>query len=309
MRHVVPVIVLAVVLSARVSGRQVPGEELRIDRSADGVPVVRVEVEGEALRFAIDTGTSRTLVSAEAARRLRLIPRESFTVASAAGASRGGLCAAPPDIRLGGLRILLDCLGWIAAETRLAGAEDVDGLLGADALAGIDLWMDVTTSRLRARVAPSGSLAPWVDGRRLRIDLLGRRPVLAAEIVIPGQRGLGGRLIVDSGSDALILFGALARRLDNARIARQSGGSVVTPTGTRAVRIAAIHGVRIAGTVFETRSAALLPDVLRPEDGLLPLYLLGPVLLDLANGSIVAQARFRRQPISRYPDNSISIIR
>jgi hypothetical protein len=293
------------VTSVRISGVQAPGEELEVTRSASGLPVVRVEVGGEALRFAIDTGTSRSLLSANAARRLGLVPGEAFSVASAAGPSSAAVCAAAPEIRLGGLRIPLECLGWIPAETRLAGVEDVDGLLGADALAHVDLWIDLSTRRPRARVAPSGSLGSSVDGRRLSVDLVGRRPALSAEVVIPGHRGLGGRLIVDLGSDALILFGTLARRVADMRLARHSGGTAVTPTGTRQVQIAAIHGVRTSGTIFELRTAGLLPDVQRPEDGVLPLHVLSPVLFDLANGSVVARARLRRstgnEPRTGFP--------
>ena len=299
MRHILCAAGVVLVTSVRISGVQAAGEELAVTRSPSGLLVVRVEVAGQPLQFAIDTGTSRSLVSANAAYRLGLVAGEAFSVASAVGPSSAGVCAASPEIRLGGFRIPLECLGWIPAETQLAGVEDVDGLLAADALAHVDLWIDVSAARPRIRVGPSGSLGSSVDGRRLTVDFVGRRPAVSAEVVIPGQRGLGGRLIVDSGSDALILFGPLAQRVGGMRLARHSGGTVVTPTGTRQVQIAAIQGVRTSGTLFELRTAGLLQDVQRPEDGLLPLQALSPVLLDLAHGSVVAQARLRRHSITR----------
>ncbi len=280
-----------VVVSTRLAALDLPGEELHLASCRRGFPVVAVRIGSEALRFGIDTGTSRSMISAAAAERLHLVPRAGFVLASAGAEPRRGLCATPPVMRVGMVEIGLDCLGWIREEWRLAGAEDVDGLLGADALAQVDLWIDVR--RCRARIAPPGSLLPWFDGNRLAVETIERRPAIAVEI--PGlQRGSIARLVIDSGADSVILFAGLARSAQAAPALQGFAGRLDSATASRDVEIVRLRGVFAGGALYEVEWAALLPQVGdRLEDGLFPMSALGPVLLDLASGVVVAKARLR----------------
>jgi hypothetical protein len=254
-----------------------------------------VVAAGHTLRLGLDTGTSRTLVSAAAAGRLGLTSGERLAVGCVASVQpRGGFCAKVPALHIGQLTLAPDCIGWLPDEARLAGAEDLDGLLGADLLAQVDLWIDAAKNPVRVRVAPAGSLGAWVEGTRLPIEMIKRRPAITVALAGLRREGPSVRLVVDSGGDGLILFGRAAQ-LANALFPHERiAGRVETATAARGLDVIPVQGVRTGGSLFSLPYAGLLPQVEdRVEDGLLPLTALGPVLLDLSNRIIVAKARIR----------------
>jgi predicted aspartyl protease len=294
-RWLVSVVLLLVPGLLRAAQEGPAGDARVLQCSARGLPVVDVDVDGARLRLGLDTGTSRTLISADAAERLHLVPRGRFSLATAGDASAIGLCAAVPNVRVAGIRLAADCLGWLPSERRLAGAEDLDGIFGADLLPQLDLWIDLGRCPVRARLAPPGSLAAVTDGTHLRIELIERRAVVDAEIA-ELRPPAGIRLVLDSGSNGLILFGQAAARLDVATRGLQTGARVESAVAVRDVAVAPIHGVRIGALrLDDVRAAGLLPAIVnRSEDGLVPLSALSPVLLDLSNRLVVARARHRR---------------
>src|SRR5690606_590551 len=137
MRHGVASLVLLVVASTCLLAQAPPGSTMLLGRSSRGLAVVVVQAAGHSLRLGLDTGTSRTLVSRSVAERLGLQPISRFVLADAAGASRVGVCGRAPGLAVGGTPLHLECLGWVPEEPDVAGAEGLDGLLGADALAQV----------------------------------------------------------------------------------------------------------------------------------------------------------------------------
>jgi predicted aspartyl protease len=284
-------------LAAPLVALEPPGSMLQLERSRSGLPVVRAASGGVELRFAIDTGTSASLVSAAAADRLGLVPRARFPLTSACGSTQTALCGALRSLRIAGIDLDLDCLGWVPGERRLAGAEDVDGLLGADALARFDLWLD--TKRMRARVAPPGSLLAWTDGQRLPLGAIGRRPAIVLDLRGLGHEGRAIPMVLDSGAEGTVLFGELARHAQSVFAgATDYSGRLHTATARLdSVPVVPLGILRAGGVYLEGGAAGLLPHVTdRVEAGLLPLSLLGPVLLDVAGGVVVARARLRARP-------------
>lgn len=267
-----------------------PGTALRIDRSRDGLPVLAVELGGETLRAILDTGTTRSMIAAGAAERLGLVARARFEIATATGPVRHALCAGPLAVRLAGLEVAVDCLGWVPGEARLAGAPDVDLLLGADALGSVALWLDLASGR--ARVAAAGALASWVRGERLAAERIEGRPAVAATLA-----GSTLRLVLDSGADAPLVFGAAARTASAAYRGPRRSARLETAAGSVTREAFEVGSVRLGRTRAEGGWGLLLPEVAdRGEDGLLPLAALGPVLLDLSSGVVVVGARLRSRP-------------
>jgi hypothetical protein len=294
MRLAVADFVALVAISSHLSALELPGQELILQRSRDGLPVVVVRTGEGTLRFAIDTGTSRSMVSADVAERLHLTSRESFVVASAGGEPQAALCATPPKLDLGGVELSIDCLAWIPAERRLAGSEDVDGLLGADALAAADLWIDVR--RGRARLAPPGSLIAWAEGTRIPLGPSGRRPTVTMQLPSLG-RDVAAQLVVDSGAQGLLLFGPLARRAEAVLGNRRLLGRLLSPTARLQIIFVPLGAARAGGMNYESGWTGLLPQVGdRREDGLVPLSIFGPVLIDMSHRILVARARLRAMP-------------
>ena len=262
-------------------------------RSGSRLPVVEVRAGDEVLRLALDTGTSRTVLSAAAAARLHLVPREAFAVAWVGGAVRTGLCADGPELRVGGLVLAVPCLGWVPGEDRVAGAAGIDGLLGTDALASVDVLLDAPRDRFR--LAPAGSLAPWVEGTVLPLEPVGRRAGVRVELSALG--GTAALLVLDSGAESVVLFGEVARRAAATASVRRAVGRLSSGSAGRSVRLVSLGSMRLGSLAVDAGAAGLLA---APgpagEDGLLPLRLLGPVLLDMSAGVLVAQARLRSAP-------------
>lgn len=288
-------VALLFAIAAPLAALDAPGQEFRFGRSRAGLPVLAAELGGETLRFVLDTGTSRSMIAASVAERLRLPARARFPVAAAAGPERMALCAGPLAVRVGGLALAIDCLGWVPEERLLAGAEEVDGLLGADALAAVDLWIDPRRNRIR--LAPPGTLAPWVEGERLPVELVELRPAIAVALPGLGRGAERARLVIDSGADRTLLFGALARRAARAPGAAAAAGRLTTAAGSVGLALLPLGPMRAGGSRFDLGTAGILPAIAdRHEDGLLPLAALGPVLFDLAGGFVLLDARLRSTP-------------
>lgn len=290
-------VVVLVVISSTLVASGPPGESLQLARSRRGLPVVVLQAGLLTLRLGLDTGTSRTLVSAETATRLRLQPKQRLSIGSAGGGSRDGYCGAPPVLHLHGIPLVPDCLGWLPDEVQLGGAEDLDGLLGADLLSQVDLWIDPTRTPVRARLAPPGMLQPWIDGERLSVESIGRRPAIVGHLAGPRWNSSTIRLIVDSGANGLVLFGEAARRTAEASALERMHGTLESVHSRQRVAIVPVTAFDSGGSQFSVPWAGLLPQVVdRIEDGVISLDAFGPVLFDLSNSTIVANARLRSSP-------------
>ena len=290
------VVGLVVVSSSLVAGGP-PGEALQLARSRRGLPVVVLHAGLQTLRLGLDTGTSRTLVSAEAATRLRLKPNQRLSIGSAGGGSRDGYCGAAPVLHLHGIPFVPDCLGWLPDEVRLGGAEDLDGLLGADLLSQVDLWIDPTRTPVLARIAPPGMLQSWIDGDRLSVQSIGRRPAIAGHLASLRWNSSTIRLIIDSGANGLVLFGEVARRTAEASALERMHGTLESVISRQKVAIVPVSAFHAGESQFSVPWAGLLPHVGdRIEDGVISLDAFGPVPFDLSNNMIIANARFRSSP-------------
>lgn len=208
------------------------------------------------------------------------------------------MCASAPELRVGTIRLTVDCLVWVPSLPEVTLDGDVDGVLGADALASVGLWIDARSGR--ARFAPAGELARWVGGTRVPVERIGRRLAVRVELPALGREA-AARLVLDSGTTSIVLLGDLARRAKVALATRSSAGRMVSAGARRLVRFVPLGEVRVGETHLDGGSAALLPTLAGSpedglEDGLLPLRLLGPVLLDVSSGVLVAGARLRDEP-------------
>jgi len=255
-----------------------PGVELT--SLGDGLVAAPVVVAGERLDMLVDTGASRSLLRAVVAERLGLRPRARFDLHTPTAVVQA-VCAGPVAARLGGESLSIDCLGWSRELGDAAFAAGVDGVLGMDAMRGVPLRIDVPRRHLIV-----GAAALRVIGSEVPLVLAEGRPALVLRARTGGWRGRDLRLVVDSGTSELILFGS----------AGAVGGKGVVHLET----LDGHHPVRTApaprlGLQRPVRRALLLPGVTdRAEDGLLPLAALGPVAFDWRRSVAILGGRTRR---------------
>ncbi len=250
----------------------------------------------------MDSGASRTIVSAAVAARLGLRPRAHFAELDVAGTRRVGACAGPVRMSVGSAIWSVDCLGWFPDLRRLGGAEGCDGILGADALLSVDLLIE--PRRKRMLVAPLGGLAGRFVGLSAPLELRAGRPGLVVELAERSYDGAdeGARvhLVVDSGANRVVLFGRAAAAAGVRRNLPVVAVSAAFTAGQASM--ARLGPARIAGGYLTLGQVTLLPSVRDAnEDGLLPLAYLGPTLFEPRRGRVTFGARERDGANRRDP--------
>ena len=248
----------------------------------DGLFAVPVEIAGAPLHMLLDTGANRSLIWAPVAEQLHLTPRARFPLQTPNGAV-DAVCAGPIAVRVGGVSLAIDCLGWSSELEVTALGERVSGVLGADALASLPVLLDLGRGRLVL-----GTEALAVVGFEVPLTLVEGRPAISLAAPSAAGEARRLRLVLDSGANDLVLFGSAAA-------SARTGGStrMATLTGSRQVETA--EAPRLGGLNRSPRRAVLLPDVAdRDEDGLLPLSAAGPVAFDWSRGVAILGARVPR---------------
>lgn len=220
-------------------------------------------------RFLVDTGSTHSLLSIEAARRAGLIVRPGRHLRTPAGLVTAGETTLDGvsigDRRVAALAVLVVDLAGLGT------AEPIDGILGMDALSSGRLALDLVAGTLAfgdvdARAGrPGGRVVPArvVEGRLLVEARVDGRP---------------RTLVLDSGAAQLVLFDA-----------GESGTPVglTTAGGTGAARAGraevALDGVRL-GAVPTLRMAS--PSGRAGSDGLLPAALFASISFDRGAGEL-----------------------
>lgn len=267
----------------------------------------------------VDTGATRSRVDARLAARLGLRAQARYPLLGLDGRERLALCAPatiafPEADGVGALgksssgervpveveaeieaeiEAKVDCLAWSAA---LPVPLALDGVLGADALTQADVLLDTEAGRVR--VAPAGTLRPWVEGDAMQVHLLAGRPAVAGRWS-ERDGGSAGFLVLDSGADVAILFDGTAASSRSSAPHRESGprlrvettGATITAATTR------LLSLQVGSLRLSARNALLLPGAeLRDELGVIPVAAFGPTLFALREGLVVVGARLRLEP-------------
>ena len=196
-------------------------------------------------RFLVDTGAETNQIDAALARSIGLEPAFQVELVTAAGTVR------VPGGR--GIEVSLDSARSDGQEflyTDLRGvkqlASDIRGVLGESFLARFDYLLDLRGKRL-----VFGKLDR--EGTRAEFRMVEGRPSIFTSL---------GRMVLDSGSDRIVLFGA-ARRMGTSTLYAASG---FRETGSVQAKPLVIEGrtIRHDDAVGVPRQAGVA------EDGLLP---------------------------------------
>ena len=300
-RSVVVIVAFALLVPApsRASMSPPPGVRVPLVPLAGGW-AVGVEIGGRQLRLLLDTGSSRSYVRREVAVSLDLRPRARFDIVDAAGSSLG-VCAGPVPMRIGAFSTSVDCLSWrpkpVPGEAALL-PSGIDGILGADAFADGRFLIDPRNGSL---TIGGPELDPWIEGTEAVSGVSeGRFWIELRPVADRAGSARALRLVVDSGTDRTLLFGAAARAQGHAAVDATSALQLRTLSGARSVRAVRLPRLASGEWLLRRGLAVLLPEVEdREEDGVVPLSSLGAVYLDASAGRVVLDARFRAMPRER----------
>jgi predicted aspartyl protease len=252
---------------------------------ANGTIVVPVFIAGTGpYRFLLDTGSTRSAVSARLARKLRSPVVARTSVITPAGGITRNVTTLPalqiahsPSVAIAAM---------VLPDEALRRGVTIDGLVGQDVLAGRAFTIDY---RRRELVWHHGG-TDQIAGHRL--------PLTEAHglqfVALPSLAGTSGpaRLLVDSGADALVLFTSAGRPVPAA--VRLDAGVLRTSAGVQLGQHIRLDELDLGAFTLRNQSALLLPE---PDatgllgDGLLPLHLFARVTFDAAAGVLIVAAR------------------
>jgi predicted aspartyl protease len=228
----------------------------------------------ERQNFIIDTGTSPSILNIGVAKQLNLTL--SHAKLSAIGRDSQTLAAIVPEIRLGPLQalsvpVLVTDLSPVERDLNLP----IAGILGMDVLGRNSFRLDYGSQLIEfGEISPLG----------ISVDLSAQTNLPIAEIKIGGKRL---HLLVDTGSDRLVFFGARSAAEFSPTPAKSllQGNSV---TATVPVRAVSSLEFELSGQRFY-QDAYFVPDSEEPLfDGLLSVRSMGFRVLSLdANRRVV----------------------
>lgn len=222
-----------------------------------GIPVVEgVFLNGHGpYRFLLDTGSQVNQVEASIARKIGLAATFQVKLATTTGAipADGGPVA---EVSLGSTSVSNQVFLFTALNAAHVLSGEIKGVLGQEFLAHFDYLLDFAKHRLVIGGPPPDG------GSRLGFETINGCPVIETS---------EGRLVLDSGSNAAILYRSSPPSAD---------GSVIrTASGTASV--STIQGLRleIGGRRYHPANAASVLRPLLKGDGLLPAGLFHAVFI------------------------------
>ena len=233
----------------------------------DGHPIVEgVYVNGHGpYRFLVDTGTNVNLIETKLARSIGLVA--SFRTELASSTS---IVVVPG---CDGIEVALDSVKADAQKFLFSGLEaprkrwaDIQGVLGQWFLAGFDYTLDLRGKRMEFGKQDR-------NGTRTRSTTINGRMAVSTSL---------GDLVLDSGTDRLVLFGV------QADMGSAFKGELRTVTGSRQIGTVFTKPLVIEGRKVWCGDAVAIPN--RPEpgvDGLLPLGLFKTVYVCNSEGYVV----------------------
>ena len=274
---------MTMIMAAALAGGNAPASVSFVLDGKGGVIVPVTVGPLRDLRFLLDTGSTRSVISEAVAQQLALRPAARTEVITTAGASMAVAVALP--VTCLATQCVDDALAIVTPKRALEfGSRTLDGILGSDALS-----RDFTIDYSRRRFEWDGG--PDVRRRDDRLPLSvedGR-----AIVTTPQARVRPLRLVADSGADAFLLFDSEIVR-DLSTVSRRHRVTLQTLGGTGRAESVVIPVLQIGGETWKDEIAAV---VSRPAgyppaiDGLMPLHRFASVSFRRTESAVILRHR------------------
>lgn len=248
----------------------------------DGSIIVAVTIGGTGpYRFVLDTGSSRTVISARLSKALRLQVVAKTLMVTPAGRHVANI------VRLEGLAVDgrpgVNLSVALTEADRYAAGQQVDGLIGQDVLAAAVFTIDYR-DRCVIWHAPGDSL----PGRRLPLNVRDNRLLVTLAQHDGDPRPL--HLVPDSGSDGLVLF---THAQDKLTLTYLEVGLLTGLSASRLARRVQIAGLVVGQAILRNPTAVVVDNRESAEmmgDGLLPLHFFSRVTFNVAERYLIVTA-------------------
>ncbi len=202
-------------------------------------------------RFLLDTAAESNQLDATIARKLGFNPTFQVEVVTASG-----LTYVPgahlPEVSLASATAHEQEFLFSNLEGIHQLSPDIQGVLGQQFLSRFDYLLDFANRRLTFDLPPLG-------GNRLPFTRIHNVPAIETSL---------GRLLLDSGSDSLVLFGA-----HSPSPGPGTHTQIVTNTGSATVELLPTLRLKIGNKHYQAANAVLIPQSTIRQGGLLPTSL------------------------------------
>lgn len=274
---------MAMVMAAAFAAADAPASVSFVLDGKGGVIVPVMVGALRDLRFLLDTGSTRSVVSEAVAQQLGLQPVARTELITTAGSSMAVVVALPATC------LAAQCVDGTLAivtpnEALEFGSRRLDGILGSDVLKS-DFTIDYSRRRFQWEF---GTSSPRRDDR-LPMSLEDGRAIVTS----PQAGGRSLRLVADSGADTFVLFDSdVVRALSAA--SNPNRFSLQTLGGSRPAAAVVIPALRVGGVTWKDEIATIVP---RPAgypsaiDGLMPLHRFASVSFRRTESTVILRHR------------------
>lgn len=258
---------------------QAPDAPVKFRLVKDFLIIVPVQInDSETLEFLLDTGTNTSIIIPEVAARLNLRPVDRIEIVTVAGsviAPRSFL----PRLTLGGKSAENTEVLWSDLPELRRLDNRISGILGQNFLAQFNFTLDFRQRRINfadmdANQFEQTARVPFEkDEGRILLNLKIKQTNLT--------------FVFDSGAAGLILFASGCQKLTGQIEPSEQITQVSTNAGKNQTRTGWLDKLQFGGKGIRRVPVALLNEVERTEDGLLPMRLFRSVYFNNQEGYMI----------------------
>lgn len=258
---------------------QTPDAPVKFRLAQDYLIIVPVQInDSETLEFLLDTGTNTSIIVPEVAARLNLRPVDRIEIVTVAGsviAPRSFL----PRLTLGGKSAANTEVLWSDLPELRRLDNRIGGVLGWNFLAQFNFTLDFRQRRINLADMDENQFEQTV---RVPFKKDEGRILLNLKI---NQTNL--TFVFDSGAAGLILFASGGQKLAGQIEPSEQITQVSTNAGKNRTRTGWLDKLQFGGKGIRRVPVALLNEVERTEDGLLPMRLFRSVYFNNQEGYMI----------------------